>query len=189
MIILCSRHNYPPHLTNKEQAKRSAITCPRSHRKQKGRQSDPGRSGPELKAYEAGLVETFFKNIHLSATQAGLLISNKGDNSLLLQARGPASVHRIKQATHMWNSLGFSSRMTTLSPQRNPNILRTAAARAVNLKLKFDPDAACLNPSCGLRTSCLSSAFVLRARMGLTLQREIKVAVPEGERWFRSWAR
>lgn len=85
----------------------------------------------------------------------------------------------------MWNSSGFSSRMTTLSPQCNLNTLHTAAARAVNLKLKSDPDTDCLNPSCGLRTSCLSSAFDLRTRIKLNLQREIKVAIPEAERWFQ----
>ena len=58
--------------------------------------------------------------------------------------------------------------MTILSPQHKRNIFHTAAARAVHLKVKSDPDTPCLNPSCGLL------GFALGARIGLNLQMKTK---------------
>lgn len=58
--------------------------------------------------------------------------------------------------------------MTILSPQHKLNILHTAAATAVNLKVKSDPDTPRLNPSCGVL------GFALGARIGLNLQMKTK---------------
>lgn len=90
----------------------------------------------------------------------------------------------------MWNSPGFSSRMTSLSPQPKPNILHTAAARAVNLKVKSDPGTPYLNPSGGLRTSCISLKFAPGARGELNLQKEIKWPYQWGKevmQWQGMW--
>ena len=173
MILLYSRHNYPPQFADKKQAKRRLRTCPRLHSKQQSEPSDPGLR-PKLEAHQADLEEIVLK-IPFSGTQSDLLISNKDDNNGLLQtARGTVTVHCIGQAVHMWNSSGFSSRMTILSPQPKPNILHTAVAKAVNLKVKSDPGTPCLNPSGGLRTSCISLKFAPGARRELNLQTEIK---------------
>lgn len=99
MILLYSRHNYPPQFTDKEQAKRRLRTCPRLHSKQQSEPSDPGLS-PKLEAHQADLEEILFK-IPFSGTQSDLLIFKKDNNSLLQTAGGShCSLHRTG-STHV----------------------------------------------------------------------------------------